>query len=82
MSKTHDVEEIEELENVKEEEEEETIPLKLQIEGPGCCDSREAGGVPCNYELKSAMSCWHWEGVNELREAPDEADPSITAETA
>ena len=65
VSKTHNFEEIIELEK---DQEEEIIPLKLQVEDLGCCNSRETQGLPYSCELKSAMSCWHCEGVNRPKE--------------
>ena len=64
----------------KETEERENIPLKLETDGPGCCNSGVAGVLSWSWELKRAMSCWHWAGDSEASGESAVAEASVVLE--
>lgn len=73
------IQEFDEKEKVGNEKvEKKYIPLKLDVEGPGCCNSGEAWALPWSYELKRA--CWHWVEVKALKTESEELDPSYIVE--
>lgn len=79
MSNTQ-VEESREL--VKETKEREHITLKLETDGPSCCDSGVIKESQYSWDLIRAMSCWHWVDVSEASSKSIVAKASVVLELA
>lgn len=77
VSNTQDNGEIEDLERMKEKK---SIPLRLEMDGLGYCNSREIWELPWSFELKRVISWWHWVEVSEPKTESNELDCLVIVE--